>query len=223
MHAFIRNLSAFTVAFFIVVTASAQCPCPKMSLEHYGDKPVKVFPLKPDVSVAVCGGVQQKDGRDEYSEFILYTCGQLYSIDSWDGTQTCTITQSKDTLIVQELMPVANGEDMSIQWPEFYVTKYYYTGPQLNRVAYYRKDLQLYTTGQIRQAIAGYRQLHQPIVDYDACLLAMHRLFWAYVSGSEEAGTLLERAERELGPFDGAVAEEYESLIAVYGHYKSIR
>jgi len=217
--------TAIFLLSFIFATinhASAQCPCPKMSLEHYGNKPVRTFQLTPGVSLAVCGGMQQKDGRDEYTEFILYNCGQRYSIDSWDGTQTCTITQSRDTLIVQELMPVANGKGMNIQWREFYVIKYFYTGDQLQRKPYYRKDMQLYTTDQVKQAIAGYRQLHKPVTNYDACLLALHRLFWAYVSGSREAGTLLEQAEEKLGPFDGAVAEEFEDLIAVYEHYKDI-
>lgn len=205
--------------FCLPANTWAQCACPKMSLGHFGSSAVKTFSLSGH-SLGICGNRETVNERDEFNGFILYECGQLYAAKSWGETQTCTIAQEKDTLMVAELMPVANDKNMQVKWEPLYVTAFFYVGDTLRQKTYFRQDEIRYTPAQVAQVVNDYKKLYKPLKNYDAALLAMHRLFWAYVSGSAEAGQLLEHAAKKLGPFDGAVSEEYDEIISRYELYK---
>jgi hypothetical protein len=49
------------------------------------------------------------------------------------------------------------------------------------------------------------------------------KLFWAYVSGNEQAGKYLDTYESKFGPFDGHTAEEFAELWKIYLSYKKTR
>jgi len=76
-----------------------------------------------------------------------------------------------------------------------------------------------YSPTQIKIVISQYKKLTKQ-AGGDSTLVVAHRFFWAYVSGSKEAANHLNTFEKRFGPFDGAIAEEFDDLWAAYKLYK---
>lgn len=186
-------------------------------------KPIKVFHLTKTKSIAVCGTSEPKNGKIEYSEFSLHQCGLTKIINEWDGTQTCTIKQNKDTLIVQEFYGIPNGERFSVKWREFYVYKYYFKGNRLIDTLFFRDDLKKYTNKEIQIALFNFEKIQGPITKSDKYLIAVNRLFWAYVSGSKKAEKHLLNLKKKYGTFDGAVSEDFDRIIMTFQYYKELQ
>ena len=195
------------------------CNCPSHTITHIG-KPDKIFQFSNGKTVALCGYSEIQNNQKVFSEFVIYPCGQFKFIAKWDATQTCTIEQKNDTLIVQEFYFIANGKDMSLKWTKFYKTKYYWKSLKLVDTSFYLKSLRKYSPIEIKKALLQFENLKK-VYNSENTLLVGHRLFWAYVSGSKKAGQYLEKLNENFGPFDGATAEDYDHLIATYKHYKT--
>ena len=183
-------------------------------------KPSKVFRLTQSKSIAVCGFTEIRNGKAEYSEFSLHQCGQSKIINEWDGTQTCTIIQNKDTLIVQELYAIPNEKRLSVKWREFYVTKYYFKKNKLIDTSYFRNDLKKYNSKEIQTALTNFNTIKDSVTNFDNYLFAIKQLFWAYVSGSKKAERHLLNLRKNYGKFDGGNSEEFDSLIMTFENYR---
>ncbi len=195
---------------------TVDCLC-RMDNESFV-KPLKVFRLTN--SIAVCGSSERKNGKIEYSDFFLQNCSTNQRIGQWDGTQTCTISQIKDTLIVQEFYPIPNGKLLSVEWRAFFVTKYYFKHNQIIDTAYFRTDLRKYNQHEIQSAIINFKKQQDSISNFDDYLLAINQLFWAYVSGSSVAEQYLIHLEKLYGTFDGGNSEAFDHLIGTFQNYK---
>jgi hypothetical protein len=195
------------------------CNCPSHTITHVG-KPDKIFKFSNGQTVALCGYSEIQNKQKVFSEFVIYHCGQSKIIAEWYATQTCTIEQRNDTLIIQEFYPIANGKDMSLNWTKFYKTKYYWKSLKLIDTSFYVNNLRKYSPTEIKKALLQFEHLKK-IYNSEKTLLVGHRLFWAYVSGNKKAGQYLEKLNENFGPFDGATAEDYDQLIVTYKHYKT--
>ena len=182
---------------------------------------INTFEITKSKTLAVYGNHKKEKNKLTYSDFVLYQCGDSTVISEWDGTQTCTIKQDKDTLIIQELYPIPNGQNFSVNWLEFYVTKYYLKGNKIENTTYFRNDLKKYSSLEIKQLLKQFESQKEPILNYDNYLIAINRLFWAYVSGSKRAETYLEKLRNKYRTFDGAISEDFDNLIMTFENYKT--
>ncbi|MGC4101197.1 hypothetical protein [Ferruginibacter sp.] len=194
------------------------CNCPENNLGATG-KANKVYSFKNGKTIGLCGTVEAGKKDVAYSEFILFQCGKNKILQEWDATETCNILMKNDTLTVQELYGLAINKQQQIKWVPFYITRYYFDSAAIKHTSFFKRDLPKYTTTVIRRILNSYNKLTKQTAG-DSILLTAHRLFWAYVSGSQRAGRYLDSFEKKFGPFDGAVAEEYHDLWSTYQLYK---
>lgn len=201
-------------------TTKNACNCPTgQDLAHQG-APERMFTLSNGKQIGLCGDLE-KTGRDTiYSEVILYHCGNEEEgfFRGWDGIKTCRIHQDHDTILVQQLFGLPVGENMKIITTTFKTEKYFYRGSEFVVHSTYRTDLKKYTPSQIANVLEQYTQLKPR--DYDNILLVMRRLFWAYVSGSAEAGKDLESFEEKFGPFIDEKSDEFDEIHGLYWFWK---
>lgn len=186
-------------------------------------KPFKLFRLSQSKSIAVCGSSKIRNGKTEYSAFSLHKYGQTKIINEWEATQTCTIIQNKDTLIVQELFAIPNGKKFSFHWREFYISKYYFKKNKLIDTSYFRNDLKKYNSKEIQTVLSNFNKIKDSVTNFDNYLVAINQLFWAYVSGSKNAEKQLLSLRKNYGKFDGGNSEEFDSLIMTFEDYRERR
>jgi len=53
--------------------------------------------------------------------------------------------------------------------------------------------------------------------DYDTILLVERRLFWAFISGSAEAGGYLNSFNQKFGPFTETTSDEFNEVHSLVG------
>ena len=197
---------------------SSSCNCPTgQDLAHQG-APDKVFYLSDGKQIGLCGDFEKVDQDTVYSEVILYHCGNEGFFRGWDGIKTCKINQDKDTIVVQQLVALPIGKNMEIVSTSFRIQKYYYRGSKFLVRSVYRTDLTKYTSSQIGEVLDQYSKLTPG--DYNAILLVKRRLFWAYISGSAEAGSYLNTFDQKFGPFIQAKSDEFDEVHGLYWFWK---
>ena len=211
-------LSVLLILTLVLVAQKTDCNCPANTITHNG-KPDKVFKFSNGETLAICGYSEIQQKQKVLSEFLIYQCEKYKIIETWDATQICTIEKYHDTLIVEKFYNIANGKDMSLKWTKFYKKIFYWKQSQLSDTAFFINDLRKYSLIEINKALFQFKNLKKKYKS-ENILLVGDRLFWAYVSGNKIAGTYLEKLNEKFGPFNGEIAEEYNSLIATYKQYK---
>ncbi len=197
---------------------NSSCNCPTgQDLAHQG-APEKVFYLSNGNQIGLCGDFEKVNQDTVYSEVILYHCGNEGFFRGWNGIKTCKINQDKDTIEVRQLVALPIGENMEIVSTSFKVEKYYYRGSKFVVRSVYRNDLTKYTSSQIKDVLDQYSKLTPG--DYDAIILVERRLFWAYISGSAEAGSYLDSFAQKFGPFIGTKSDEFDEVHGLYWFWK---
>lgn len=197
---------------------NVSCNCPTgQDLAHQG-APEKVFYLSNGKQIGLCGDFDKEDRDTVYSEVILYHCGNEGFFRGWNGIKTCKIDQDKDTIVVRHMVALPIGENMEIVSTAFKIEKYYYKGSKFVVRSVYRNDLTKYDLPQIKTVLEQYSKLTPG--DYDAILLVERRLFWAYISGSAEAGNYLNTFDQKFGPFIGARSDEFDEVHGLYWFWK---
>jgi hypothetical protein len=194
------------------------CNCPtNQDLSHQGT-PERIFYLSNGKRIGLCGDIDTA-GRDTiYSEVIIYHCGTEGFFRGWNGIKTCQISQDKDTIVVRQLVSLPIGKDMQVVSTAFKIEKYYYRGSGFVTRSVYRDDIPKYTPSQIEDVLGQYTKLTPG--DYDAILLVERRLFWAYVSGSADAGRYLSSFDQKFGPFANAKTDEFDEIHGLYWFWK---
>ena len=191
------------------------CDCPKNNLTTT-EKAVKIFKFSNGIEFGLCGYIEYDT---IYSEFIIYQCGQSTFLNEWDATRSCVISLLNDTLSIQELYGLAIGNNLEIKWVPFHKTNYYFENSTLHTLSSFLTDLPKYSSSQIENVLKQHNQLTKK-AGGDSILLVAHRLFWAYISGSKKAETFFKNFEKNFGPFDGHIAEEFHELWSTYKLYK---
>lgn len=133
--------------------------------------------------------------------------------------QTCKVKKVADTIFVDELYGIPIGKDFKEIWLPFYSNKYFFIGSKLKQVKFFRTDIRKYSKKQILQVFQKYKELTKG--NYDNIVNVANMLFWAYVSGSKEAEVYLKSFPEKFGPFDGAIAEEWDDISATYELWKT--
>jgi len=199
-------------------TKVSSCNCPTtQDLAHQG-APEKVFYLSNGNQIGLCGDIEKVDKDTIYSEVILYHCGAEGFFRGWDDNKTCMISQNKDTIEVRQLVTLPVGKNMELVSTSFKIEKFFYRGSRFVVSPMYRTDLAKYTASQVKDALDQYSGLVRG--DYDKILLVERKLFWAYVSGSADAGRYLDSFEQKFGPFTGARSNEFEEVHGLYWFWK---
>ena len=197
---------------------NVSCKCPTgQDLAQQG-VPAKVFYLSNGKQIGLCGDFDKVNQDTVYSEVILYHCGSKGFFRGWDGIKTCKINQDNDTIEVRRLVGLPIGKNMEVVSTPFRIEKYYYRGPKFVVRSVYPKDLTKYTPSQIADVLNQYSKLTPG--NYDAILLVERRLFWAYISGSAEAGSYLSSFDQKFGPFTEAKSEEFDEVHGLYWFWK---
>ncbi len=216
-----KTLISIIAFFFISYSSFAQnCKCTKDNIAGK-EKPEKVYKFSNGKYIGLCGTAETNNKEKNYTEFEIHTCGADTSILVIEATQTCSIDQIKDTLLIQEYFDIANGKNLSGKWTRFYVTKIYWKGKKIVKENYFKKDLKKYTKAEIDKVLKDYITTEKS-TNFDKILLLGHRLFWAYVSGSKKAGKYLDNFYKKYEVFDGAISEEYSDIIETYELYKTM-
>ncbi|TDX01461.1 hypothetical protein EDB95_2497 [Dinghuibacter silviterrae] len=194
------------------------CHCPTVQdLAHQG-APEKMFYLSNGKQIGLCGDVEKVDRDTVYSEVILYHCGDEGFFRGWDGIKTCTIHQDKDTIMVRHLVTLPIGKNMEFISTSFRIERYYYKGSKFVVRSDYRNDLTKFTSSQIQDVLDQYNKLTPG--DDNALLLVARGLFWAYISGSAEAGGYLNSFDQKFGPFAESKREEFDEVHGLYWSWK---
>jgi hypothetical protein len=191
------------------------CHCPATM---YGTK-MQRYDLADGKSLAVCG-YREKNKKDTiYDGFVLFQCGRKEILDEEDETSSCKIAQLNDTLILSEFYILPIGKNFEMVSLPFRIHKFFSRPSKIADTTYFRSDLPKYSTARINTVLRQYAHLTGK--DNDSVNLVAHWLFWAYVSGSSQAEKYLRGMKSKFGPFDGAIAEEFEETWATYELWKS--
>lgn len=160
-----------------------------------------------------------------FSESVIYNCKSKEVVYEWWALQNCSVKKYLDTLIVTEYYLLATGKQMSLQQRPFYITKIFADDNSIKTYSYYLLNNYHYNREQISIVINNYQNTSKEKYPWNSekWMQIAYQLQWAYISGSEKAGELLEGFERKYGPFDGATSEEFSDIMATYQHIKEIK
>jgi len=194
--------------------AQEKCSCAKDNTDGWHTK--KTFLFKNGRTIQLCGYSEKVNNQILYSEFTLTDCKTNNKVGEWNATETCIISFSKDTLLVEKqyMFPI-KGTYKSVP---FYVVKYYQHNGLINTLESYQTTLVQYSTADIRKALAAFNSASKGNTEVN--MKIADQLFCAYLSGSTEAETSFNTFEKRLGPFDGAIAEQWKELKVLYRRYK---
>ncbi len=213
-----RLIAIILLLFFSYTVFSQNCHCPSGQPFCENGTPIKVFLFSNKKSLGICGYLEVKHKDTTYSGIALYKCGENKIIDDWGEIQSCKVRKVADTLLIEELYGLPIGENFNEVSIPFYINKYFFKVNDLQQKGYYRKDIKKYSKAQIRQVLEKYKKLRKENSEHNVAVANM--LFWAYVSGSKEAEVYLKSMPEKIGPFDGAIAEEWDDISATYEHWK---
>ncbi len=193
------------------------CGCP----ESYNGVNSKKFLFSNGRSIVVCGDTEMLGKKNTYTEFALFQCGHIKSLENWGAIKHCYVQQQDDTLIIEELFDLPIGEGSQEIYAPFFVTEFFYENGQLIKINTLSKRLPYYTEAKKIDAFKKYRELKKG--NYENTISIANMLFWAFVSGNTFAENYFVNVEQKFGPFDGVVAEEWNWLLADYKLYKELK
>ena len=104
---------------FLILTSvygqinKGSCDCPKT--QYAGTKADTTFHLSNGKTIVLCGYKNPGSKPVTFSEFILTVCGQDTIIDFWGALKTCRPMVLKDTLFVDQLQNLPNGNNFKFQ------------------------------------------------------------------------------------------------------------
>lgn len=211
------SLLLFMLGSFTYSQVATDCLCPKKSdlgIFDEAAKPDSIFNFSNNQKILLCGYKEKQDAGAVFSEFILQVCGQDSIIDFWDATQTCRITQQHDSLEVTDLRLLPTGKDRAFITTGWSTEKFYFSKGNLKRVLTINPNIRKYSKAEIRKTLSEFKSLKKDD-DAQKILDLGWRLLIAKISGSDPAAGCLDKFETKFGPFDGAVAEDFNDLKAM--------
>jgi hypothetical protein len=154
-----------------------------------------------------------ESGLINYSEFVLYVCGEQEIIDFWVAQQTCNVNMKNDTLYVEELINLPNGKNFKLEKNVWGIEKYYFESDKLDKIYRINKDIKKYNNNEIDIVLKEFESKTKGLDD-DMMELA-NKLFICAISGSKIAMQYFIDFETKFGILDGAFREEYSDLKAM--------
>lgn len=187
------------------------CSCPKTIYAE--THPDTVFYLTNGKSIALCGNrdIETVKGKTLYSEFVLSPCGSDKIIKFWGALKLCQITVVKDTLIVQELINLPVGKNMSYLETIWTVEHIYYDRGIPVTDLCINPQFPKYNESQKNKVLILYK--HSPDVNNDNTIEIADKLFISTISGSQQARNYLINFRNKFKTLDGVYLEGYDDLI----------
>lgn len=216
---------ALMILIVIIVSINLKgqtCSCVFKYYDSSTFKPVKLFSLNNNNILGLYGeqNIERKD--TSYNSVAICFCNKnriVYDMTDF-GMISFKIKQNQDSLFVEEIVGIPNGENYKFIWQPFYITKLFFVKDSLIEKDSYKKGLRKYSQSQIKEILKQYKKLKKTNCDH--ILELANRLFWAYISGSKEAEINLKAFPEKFGPFDGACAEEWDDLLGSYMQWKKL-
>lgn len=206
------------LALSCITIHAQECTCPDGINNDNEGQPFRVFSFSNGKQLGICGYQSIELSDTVFTKFTLFVCGENKATREWSDKKSCRVNKVKDTLFIKEMAGLPLGQSFSNLWIPFYVHKLYFKNGVLQDVEYFRKDIQKYGKAQIDLVMQEYKQL-APGSGGSAIRVAK-MLFWAYASGSKEAGEYLNTLPDKFGPFESAVAEEISDVMALCANWK---
>jgi hypothetical protein len=214
-----ETLFLVLLMLFCYTGRSQDCHCPTDGIFGKEGKLFKTFSFRNKKSMGLCGySSDSKNKHTIYSGMDLVQCDQNKLIQEWDETEQCEVEKIADTVFVKELYGVPIGGNFSEVWIPFYINKFFFNESGLQHITFFRRDVKKYSNAQIAQVFQKYKRLHKE--NSEEIVAVANMLFWACVSGSKNAEIYLKKFKADFGPFDGAIAEEWDDISATYELWK---
>jgi hypothetical protein len=199
-----------------MASAASSCPCPASNGAESGSEPLAVVGQAGVPLFIACGYRESKAGVFPVvaSEFEVFRCGNKAALISFDGTETCILTEEKNHLVITETekWPFAPGW----KWVDVPVRQYVVANDSPGLVA---KTMVLkapvLSQRQIGDALDYYaRHIHRRGLeeDYEDVI---GRVLAAAVAGNGAARQALAEMPATLN-LDGEGAEVYQEAVALY-------
>lgn len=217
-------LLVFLLQHSVESLGQGDCNCLKDEFFSYTGKAHRIFKIGDEKVVGLCGFPEVQGYDTVYYESIVFDCAANKKVYEWDATQPCLVECSNNILYIKELYLLPVGKNLESVWKPFYFTEIYSDVDSISRKQYYDLETHQYTQGQIAAVISRYNNTPKGLYPWNSeeFMEISRQLFWAFVSGSTKAGELLEQVEAKYGPFDGAIAEEFNEIIRTYEHIKGV-
>ncbi len=187
---------------------------------HYGNIR-KIYQLRKR-KLIIEGWVEiTKKNDTTISEFMLTDCQNKKQIGFWGALQPSHISQQNDTLLIAELINLPIGHNFDYYFAPVFLNKFFFVNNTLKKKKVFNTTLQHYSNSQIQEVFKLHATLNKK--DYEKIIEVADMLFWSYVSGNTQAEKRLNEFKSKFGPFDGHVAEEWDSIWETYLLYKKIK
>lgn len=210
--------------FFLSGIAFGQekCSCPDQIMrtgDPEGTQTTIKFNLTNGSKLGIRGfqDISKKDTT--YTGLTLFNRINNHCIAYWSELQICSVKKVIDTLIVTEQCYLPLGKNFSYLYIPFKDYKFYGLKSGIKNTITLR-HLPKYNTSQIDACIKEYNKLKKG--NDENTIEIAERLFSAYLSGSTKAKEYFLSIHEKFGPFDGAVAEEWNYIWELYTSYNKL-
>lgn len=200
----------------ILLSGQPKCSCPE-PYNYEKNEADKVYQYRNGKTIGLCGYSERQNSYVVYAEFVLVDCFSNKILGEWGANQTCSVIFENDTLIVSELFNFPVGRNFKYMLSPFHNYKFFTTEKDFSKTGFYNTDCVYYNNEQVKISIDKFHRTIKGNTE-DNINIA-ERLFCSYVSGSTEAEHYLKEVPLKLGPFDGAIAEQWNILWDLYLQY----
>ena len=204
-------LSVLTFTTVYGQTKKVECDCPMT--QFAGTKADTTFYLSNGKTIVLCGYKNPESNPTDFSEFILFVCGQDTIIDFWGAVLTCRLKVSRDTLLVQQIVNLPIGKNLKYQMTVWTIEKIYFIGQKTLRKLVVNRQIPKYNQYEIKEVLKLYETAKSGLDETKMAIV--NKLFIATISGDKTSRQYFKEFKTKFGTLDGAFAEEYSDLTAM--------
>ena len=163
--------------------------------------------------IVLCGYRNDETENINYSEFVLYVCGEKEIINFWGAVETCNVKVKNDTLYVEELINLPNGKNFKFEESVWWTDKYYFEGDNLQKKSSINKEIKKYDNDEINIVLKEFESRKKGLDDN--IMELGYKLFICSISGNHIAQQYFKDFETKFGTLDGYYKESYNDLTAM--------
>ncbi len=159
--------------------------------------------------IALSGYRNTESDSVNFSEFVLFVCGESKIIDFWGATETCNLKVIKDTLFVEGLINLPTGKDRNFESTVWGIDKLFFISGKLVQKYSLNKRIRKYSKQEVLTTLEEYENADDMLNDKKMSLV--NRLFMAAISKDKQASDYFYQFKNKY-ELDGAFSEEYNDL-----------
>ena len=187
------------------------CECVKNTFTE--EKVDTVFHFTNGKNIVLCGFRNDETDKINYSEFVLYVCGDKEIVNFWGAVQTCNVQVKNDTLYVEELVNLPNGKNFKFEENIWWINKYYFSGGELKMTSSINNQIKKYDNNEINIVLKEFESTKKGLDDN--IMVLANKLLICSISENRIAKQYFNDLETKFGTLDGAYKEEYYDLRAM--------